>query len=141
MTAPFEIRFSHTASLYFLSPLAHRDAEAVIWLEPIVYKPLNLPVPERYHRLFAELSEIGRKYGGKPHLAKPQPSMSIDEKRKMYEHIDDWNEIVKRADPNGMFWSDWLGKQFGLEQEEPKLNGHMNGHQNSHLNGYKVKEQ
>lgn len=122
LTAPFEIRFSLTADTFWLSPLAHRNAEAVIWLEPIVYKPLNLPVPDRYERLFRVLSDIGRKYGGKPHIAKPQPSLSLAEKRKMYEHIDPWNETVIKADPDGMFWSDWLQAQFGLAQRDlPKV--------------------
>ncbi|KAK9894638.1 FAD-binding domain-containing protein [Cystobasidium minutum MCA 4210] len=125
LTAPFEIRFSRCADTFWLSPLSHKSAEAVIWIEPIVYKPLNLPVPERYERLFEILAHIGRKYGGKPHIAKPRPPMSAGETRKMYEHIDDWNKTVRNVDPQGMFWSDWLDKQFGLEQESQrqKMNG------------------
>lgn len=80
-----------------------------------MYKPLNLPVPDRYERLFKVLADIGRKYGGKPHIAKPQPSLSTTEKRNMYDHIDDWNNTIKKIDPDGMFWSDWLQAQFGLE--------------------------
>lgn len=40
----------------------------------------------------------------------------------MYEHIDPWNETVIKADPDGMFWSDWLQAQFGLAQRDlPKV--------------------
>lgn len=102
--------------------MAHRHAEAVLWLEPIVYKPLNLPVPQRYERLFKVLGDIGRKYGGKPHLAKPHPRLTAQELRNMYEHVDDWNDTVRRADPDGLFWSDWLQAQFGLGQNS-KMNG------------------
>lgn len=121
MTAPFEIRFSHTASTFWLSPLAHQNAEAVMWLEPIVYKPLNLPAPERYERLFQVLGDIGRKYGGKPHIAKPQPSLTSSEKREMYSCIDDWNDTVRKVDPEGMFRSEWLQRQYGLDNERDQV--------------------
>lgn len=120
LTAPFEIRFSRTSETFWLSPLAQKNVEAVIWLEPIVYKPLNLPVPERYERLFRKLSDIGRKYGGRPHIAKPQPMLSDSEKRSMYENIEQWNNTVKNVDPDGMFWSDWLDSQFGLNSDLPE---------------------
>lgn len=92
-----------------------------MWLEPIVYKPLNLPAPERYERLFQVLGDIGRKYGGKPHIAKPQPSLTSSEKREMYSCIDDWNDTVRKVDPEGMFRSEWLQRQYGLDNERDQV--------------------
>lgn len=75
---------------------------------------MNLPLPDRYKRLFDVFDAIARRNGGKPHLAKQRrPPKDAAELDRLYPRIDSWRATVRRADPSGMFWSDFLEDQFG----------------------------
>ena len=78
---------------------------------------MNLPVPERYKRLFDAFDDIARRHGGKPHLAKQRrPPVDEAELQRMYPRIDKWRVIVKKVDPEGLFWSPFFEAQFGRKQ-------------------------
>ena len=39
----------------------------------------------------------------------------------MYPDIEAWRNVVKKVDPDGMFWSHFMEDQFGFhDREEPK---------------------
>ena len=79
---------------------------------------MNLPAPERYKRLFDTFDIIARRNGGKPHLAKQRrPPINDAELEALYPRIGKWREVVKRVDPDGMFWTDFMEEQFGSQHD------------------------
>ncbi|GJN94600.1 hypothetical protein Rhopal_007683-T1 [Rhodotorula paludigena] len=94
MHAPVELRFSlNRGEDFYLSPGAPygrllgreggRDEEndLMLWIEPIIYRPLNLPTPARFYRFTHFLEDLLRSYpASRPHWTKahfPTPEREL----------------------------------------------------------------
>ncbi|GAA5990420.1 hypothetical protein JCM11641_007938 [Rhodosporidiobolus odoratus] len=130
MHAPFEIRFNRCdeeGKEFYLSPTApirrpQGDATAeqkkddlVVWLEPIIYRPLNLPTPSRFYASNQFWESLLRTAtpgftSGRPHWCKAHFPTSPAESARMFPegNVEAFHRIRKGVDPKGIMWSEWL---------------------------------
>ncbi|GAA6044058.1 hypothetical protein JCM8097_008699 [Rhodosporidiobolus ruineniae] len=132
MHAPVEIRFNRTEKRgeeFFLSPGASVEMgtrgegeglkeDLVMWVEPIVYRPLNLPTPPRFLPFFQHFEALFRAPGmqGRPHWCKAHFPSSVAEVERMFTspkeggetNLETFHRVRLQADPEGTMWSQWL---------------------------------
>ncbi|GAA5988536.1 hypothetical protein JCM10908_003610 [Rhodotorula pacifica] len=127
MHAPVELRFSAVkgGEELMLSPggkygdLLGRDDDAedlIMWFEPIVYRPLNLPTPARFYRFFQLFESYLRSHPGcRPHWTKGHFASSEADLERMFgrERLERWRRIRDEVDPQKIMWNQWLEERVG----------------------------
>ncbi|GAA5889849.1 hypothetical protein JCM6882_004341 [Rhodosporidiobolus microsporus] len=133
MHAPIEIRFNRAEKTgegegFYLSPGAgvvregereegerQGEDDLVLWIEPIVYRPLNLPTPPRFYSFFTFFESLLRAPSilGRPHWCKAHFPSSRAEVERMFgaENVDAFHKARKEADPRGVMWTRWVGER------------------------------
>ncbi|BGP27376.1 D-arabinono-1,4-lactone oxidase [Rhodotorula toruloides] len=109
---PIEIRWTEKDDGW-LSPTGQGRG---CYLGAIQYRPFNLPVPYRsYFSHFASLLHFS--FSGKPHWAKSH-HLSPRDLRALYPRFDDWLEVRKRVDPEGVLVNEYVRRHLVEEREE-----------------------
>ncbi len=100
---PIEIRFVKNDNLW-LSPAYQRDS---------VYFAIHTYISEDYKPYFHCMEEIFRKYGGRPHWGKWH-SLKAQELKELYPKFDNFFDVRKACDPQGIFLNNHLKDLFGI---------------------------
>ncbi|GAA5838165.1 hypothetical protein JCM11251_004728 [Rhodosporidiobolus azoricus] len=124
MHAPLEIRFSKAEKKgegFYLSPAAtltregkkeDQEDDLVLWLEPIIYRPLNLPTPSRFYSFFTYFESLLRhpSIRGRPHWCKGIFPSSLGDVERMFgaQNVEAFHRVRREVDPEGIMWSRWL---------------------------------
>ncbi|GAA6016707.1 hypothetical protein JCM10207_000154 [Rhodosporidiobolus poonsookiae] len=132
MHTPLEIRFSAVEApeaAFYLSPGApfreegkRVEGDLVMWVEPIVYRPLNLPTPARFFAFFQRFEGLFRAASppGRPHWCKAHFPSSPAEVERMFPSssssssgeaeggVQAFHRVRRGADPQGLMWTQWL---------------------------------
>jgi D-arabinono-1,4-lactone oxidase len=130
MHAPFEIRFGGASPEHvLLSPLypvksalsvGNSDSgtsgsltTCFIWLEPVLYRPFNLPLPARHGAFIRRFEDIVRSHEGRAHLTKTHvPVRETVTDGNSVDRLRRWRTIRDKWDPEGMWWNEWLERHW-----------------------------
>ncbi len=89
----------------FLSMASGRDTVTIALLQ-------NATLPHKDY--FADMEPILRDFGGRPHWGKKH-TLQAEALRPLYPRWDRFQELRRRADPEGVFLNDYLRGVFGEE--------------------------
>ena len=103
---PIEIRVSKCDNSAFLSQSYGHN---VVYIGVIIYRPFHLNM--EYRDYFKAFEGLMNKFEGRPHWAKKH-FLSKEELRQRYPKFDQWLEIRKRLDPDGVFMGDYLRRDI-----------------------------
>ena len=101
---PIEIRFVKGDPLW-LSPAFERDS---------VYFAIHTYITEDYRPYFDCIEKIFKEYGGRPHWGKWH-TMKAEELKAVYPKFDEFLDMRKEFDPEGIFLNQHLEKIFGVK--------------------------
>ncbi|EJU01953.1 gulonolactone oxidase Lgo1 [Dacryopinax primogenitus] len=105
---PLEIRWTDADDVW-LSPSYGRKT---CWIGMIQFKPYGFDVP--WKELFDKFDKIMYSHGGRPHWAKTH-SFGPPQLRESYPHFDEFVNLLKEIDPNGMFRTEYVNRHmYGL---------------------------
>ncbi|CAO1619407.1 unnamed protein product [Jaminaea pallidilutea] len=102
---PIEIRWTDADGIW----LSHGYGRKSCYIGLIQYRPYNLPVA--YRKLFAKFETILRYFGGRPHWAKAH-TCGVPELKQLYPHWDDWQEVRRKADPQGVLLNPYVRRHL-----------------------------
>ncbi|MFB6465580.1 D-arabinono-1,4-lactone oxidase [Cytobacillus sp. Hz8] len=89
-----------------------------IWLSPSyqrdsAYIAFHMYKGMPYHDYFRDMEEIMKKYEGRPHWGKLH-NLSFKELQLLYPKFNDFLEVRKKLDPEGMFLNAYTKNLFGI---------------------------
>ncbi|KAL8838985.1 MAG: hypothetical protein Q9170_001915 [Blastenia crenularia] len=106
--APIEVRVTDTSTNPGPRPYLDNTVPdgPTLYLNATLYRPYNTDPPcrKRYYEAFEWLM---KELGGRPHWAKNFSTVTKEEFRIMYPHMDDWLRVRSEVDPDGVFVGDW----------------------------------
>jgi hypothetical protein len=114
--APLEIRFGAPDALPLSPTFLSDPAALLLWIEPIAYRPLNLPTPARFRMSFEAFEAICAAHGGRPHLTKAHAPREV-EKHEERARVRQWRKVRDPSEPEGMWWNAWLERHWRFEVE------------------------
>ncbi|BGP28254.1 D-arabinono-1,4-lactone oxidase [Rhodotorula toruloides] len=131
MHAPMELRFSRVkGEEFFLSPAASygellgredNEDDLVMWFEPIIYRPLNLPTPSRFYHFLTFFESLFRsRPASRPHWTKPTLPFTESERERMFgkKTLEKWRKVRETCDTSSVLWSEWLEERVGSGKEK-----------------------
>ncbi|PWN46169.1 hypothetical protein IE81DRAFT_338976 [Ceraceosorus guamensis] len=102
---PVEIRFGDADGIW-LSPSQGRKT---CFIGLIQFRPYNRPT--RYRVLFERFEALMRYFAGRPHWAKSH-TCGHAELRKLYPHLDDFLNLRRNVDPDGVFLNPYVRRHL-----------------------------